>query len=542
MMKSSQEPQVPDVPPDGLLAPLHERGFGQQFRFSLDSRVLLFFVSSLLILDRIRLLTTFAFRYTDEDQTLLWYAASEAWHGRFHEPCFYGQAYNSTLEAILSLPLYTVGIALPYAVPTTTCLLGVLPYFMLAWLAWRKELPRTAAIILLIPLVLPLPYAMVTAIPRGFVTGLAVGVFAGIYFVTAKSIWGWFTAGLLSILALTLNPNVAVLLLTVGVYAWLGNFTRLRFYAGLLFGMMIGALVPTGIYLFYRSHPNYDLHEHKPLAFDWMLWHQGMNDLNTFFGHFVPVVSHGWIALAVLAIFPVVLLIVGQYRGAVGVLAAGVLCVLSLGINRIHEGSGSVFLSASRMYLAVPVVWALALLWIGEGSSRWRVSPIVRWACALVLVGLCVLVLIPRHWQYVATIRAMMRDRRLDVWNVAELEASARVIEAIARSQHVPVILFPTDRGKALNYALPALTSGACETLFPHYERRTWRLEEEARTIRPKILVYIDDAPRLFLFAKDLFPDATLVSESPQVMCIDPGGKSMIDVAKIFDVRVRKFQ
>src|SRR5579862_4201401 len=51
-------------------------------------------IAWLLLYDRYVLCKQYLFRYTDEDQTIMWYAAHELLHGRLHEPCFFGQDYN----------------------------------------------------------------------------------------------------------------------------------------------------------------------------------------------------------------------------------------------------------------------------------------------------------------------------------------------------------------------------------------------------------------------------------------------------------------
>jgi hypothetical protein len=123
--------------------------------------------------DRYVLCKEFLFKYTDEDQTIMWLAAHEILNGRLHEPCFYGQDYNSCIEGILAAPLIAGGAPYHIAVPLVTLMLGLLPFLAFAWVAWRRRQPLAAAAALLVPLLLPVRYGMMTGMPRGFVTGIA---------------------------------------------------------------------------------------------------------------------------------------------------------------------------------------------------------------------------------------------------------------------------------------------------------------------------------------------------------------------------------
>src|SRR4051812_10922725 len=77
----------------------------RSFRWKLAESIILLMMVILLLRNRLELGRTFLFRYSDEDQTLLWYASNDLSHGRIPEPCFYGQSYNSCLEGYLATPL-----------------------------------------------------------------------------------------------------------------------------------------------------------------------------------------------------------------------------------------------------------------------------------------------------------------------------------------------------------------------------------------------------------------------------------------------------
>ena len=503
------------------------------------------FLLTLLVLlaDRMRLLTLFGFRYTDEDQALLWYAAEEAFHGRFHEPCFFGQSYNTTMEGVLAVPLYAVGVPLPYALPIITCLLGLLPFVVLAGLAWRQDRRKLAVLLIMVPLVLPIPYGMVATMPRGFVTGLALAAPAMALFLIGRRKRDWFVASLLGVLAVTANPNACLLLVALGVYTWLTHWKKLRFYAMTLAGAAVGSAAPLGIAAFYHAHPTYDLHRHPPLEFTLKLWHEGWAKLDLYLGHFTPWTSWhaGATPLVILGAMVAALLILWQWKAAVALAVAGGACVIVLGINRVQESGTSVFLSGSRMFLAVPVLYALGLFWLGQGLDRWHLWPQVRWTGLGTLILLALFIIVPRHRSYPALVRENLRDRTLQIYLVEDCERQARAIAEVADAQNVHMVLFAVEHDKTMALALPALTDGRCESLFPPFERRTWRMEEEARTPRDKVLLYTEHALRLGLDARTEFPGAEQVFESPHITCVTTDGETALDVARDLKIAVRRF-
>ena len=106
------------------------------------------------------------------------------------------------------------------------------------------------------------------------------------------------------------------------------------------------------------------------------------------------------------------------------------------------------------------------------------------------------------------------------------------------------MVLLSAENDKPLNYAIPALTESKLDTLYPPFERRTWRLLEESRLHRQTILVYLnkkDGKWTAYLTAVALFKDVRIVSLSPFVIRLDPDGKTVLDVARALDIRVRKF-
>ena len=74
-------------------------------RYLLSTELVAFIIVSIIVLAyRAWLLHIFGFVYTDSDQTIMWIGAKHYSQGLFYEPRFYGQAYNTMLEALLAVP------------------------------------------------------------------------------------------------------------------------------------------------------------------------------------------------------------------------------------------------------------------------------------------------------------------------------------------------------------------------------------------------------------------------------------------------------
>ena len=85
-----------------------------------------------LLVDQLRAFLSFGRSHTDQDQTILWYAGREFLRGRFYEPNFFGQRYNTTFEAIPGALLRIAGLPWGTALPAATTLLVTLIWVLFA--------------------------------------------------------------------------------------------------------------------------------------------------------------------------------------------------------------------------------------------------------------------------------------------------------------------------------------------------------------------------------------------------------------------------
>ena len=510
-------------------------------RMNRYAAALLAIVALLLAADRARLLAQFGFKYTDQDQALLWYASEEVAHGRWHEPCFYGQSYNVPVEAWLAAPAVALGAPPRYALPLTACALGLLPFALLSAHAARHGRGGAAAVILLIPLALPLEHAIVTSIPRAFVPGLAVGAVACVLLMARGSRFALYLGALMAVLAVTIGATAALLVAPVALYAVLRHITRPACLLAGLAGAINALPAPLAMAHFYKVYPERDLHPKPTPTFSYELLHRLPDRLDLLFGHFVPFGGPGWAALAALLVMVAVLLGCRRYLAAIAALVAVALVVAATGVSRTLDGGPWVFLSASRFFLAVPVLLAVCVAWADpDRHHRWLGKVGTGVIAVLLMAGVVAGLAKHRHFDEVVD-AATSRQGGIFVRSVDELQELADRLALLSQQHDAPLVLFSSYADLTEVYALPSLTARRVETLFPRDDRRSWLMTAESTRVRGHLLLYAEREPWLAQQALRASAAAERVSSAPVIIRIDPAGQPAIEVAERLGISVRPF-
>ena len=330
-------------------------------KFSNKDGVLFFFLLCLVIVLRIFVLMDFSFQYTDSDQVIMWQGLRDYSKGEFHEPRFYGQAYNSMLEAFLAVPLYKLGIPAYKALPIITTLLAIFPFVFISLLVFLKRSPKLALLILSIPLVLPVEYSLITSLPRGFVTGIFISSFAclGIFYPKSKRVF--LSSFFVTVIGFSLNANSILLAIPCLVYLFLENIRNKQFYIYAAIGGIAGLAIHFFANYFYVTHPYNNTHEF-PLAFSFADLFTSLPHLNWYFNDVTPLLwNAGFLSLVLFIILAFLFYRKQEYKKAAVIGFIPVLILLSLGVNKVHDGAASVYFSYSRMYLALPVLLAFSI-------------------------------------------------------------------------------------------------------------------------------------------------------------------------------------
>lgn len=458
-------------------------------RFRQDA--VFFGILFLVVLLRYYILNGFAFRIYDSDQSIMWNAAIDYSRGIFHEPRFYGQSYSSMMEALLAAPLIWFSVPVFYALPVITSILALFPFLLIALCVRSKGKMMEACLILSIPLFLPVEYGFLTTLSRGFVPGIFIASIGAIMIYSPTAKWGWFVAGLFSVLAFSVNPNSLLISIPVLLYLWIKNIKTKRFYLNSGLGVIIGLVVHFLAALFYILHPNYILHKHPPIIFGITFFNDAIHQLNHHLGNVTPVFGMaGIMSLVIFLIIATLLIYRKKNIEAIVVLSSCVLILLSLGTNQIFIGTESIFYSYSRMYLAVPVMISLFIPFLEIPFRRYG------FLLLMIVVGL----FIARCQDIKPAYNRVLAPGINHIVSVARPEVfriKCEQVRDLARKCNITLVVEENDYFyDFINYGCATCFNDFPATLRPGYERRTWRMFEEEKKVHTNIMV-IDFSFRL---------------------------------------------
>jgi hypothetical protein len=111
--------------------------------------------------------------------------------------------------------------------------------------------------------------------------------------------------------------------------------------------------------------------------------------------------------------------------------------------------------------------------------------------------------------------------------------------EAAAKAEGTDLVVFLAHR--TLAYACGALEYDRIKTIYPHYERRTWVIREEARRRRDLILVPDVDVESVCATVLERIPGASCGTGAGGFMVVRMPPMSVVDFARSIGVPVRRF-
>jgi hypothetical protein len=476
-------------------------------------RILFCFLLLLNCVDRWRLMDQFTFRYVDDDQSIMWYGAKEFGEGNFREPFFFGQNYNTMVESLFAVPLIKAGVSYPVALTTIMSFFTFLPYLIIALLLFKRKKEITALAALSVPLLLSPQFGMATAISRGCATGIFFGSFAFIALFTQHK-WRFLVFGFFSVLGLFGSQNAAVILFPAGVWLLIENYRDKKFYLQNFIGAVPAAMIWFFAQRFYQLHPEYIVHPAWNLDYDLgrirpAVW-------NSVFGYVIPVFWNLALLLFPMLIALCVMLFRQQEKAAAWGLAAGIAFIFfSLGINKIHDGYDTVFYSSARMFIAIPLLFALFISKLNISKIR----PVVFQL--LLLVPLCVFVV-----KFIIAPAAVHREvgekteHNMYVEDISVLRARCAAIRSIAEKNNVTLVVAGKHFTKHLvAYGCPCLEEKLPPVIEPELDRRTWLLKEEEDKVKENVLFISFTGDNLTARMKN-YPGLLRLSADPLVLML----------------------
>lgn len=434
-------------------------------------------VALVLVFYRLIIALNWHFQFADEDQFILWQATKDFTEGKIMEPRFYGQNYNSTIEALFAAPLYTIGIPIWVALPLVSMLFIVSSFVYFALLVSRKKGFEWGIVFLCIAFLLPLHYDVVTQMPRGFVTGIVVLTpffYLLVFPENNKKLGLWIFVPI----AYSINQNILFLVLPFIVYYF---FTFRENHFKMVFYLVIGYLISLPLDLFYVLHPEYKLHGYE-LKVDWGLLQKGLTHLDDLYADVMPLFwNQGWMFFVLMVLF---FYGYARKKNRIKCLSIAVLVIFILAtlcLTKTHDGYASVYFSLSRTALVFPFV----LMWflLDFVPAQWK----AKYALVFGLPVVCLVLKCVQFEEFKE--KEIKNSRVVSVWSVGEIQKHTERFQKLVKRYKPQVVLVENSfNAKIYAYASTVLCADFPPVVLPVYERRTALMKEVCRSKYNRIM------------------------------------------------------
>jgi hypothetical protein len=456
---------------------------------------LFYALSAMVLVEKLLVFFLFSIQYTDSDQTLLWQVATDLSNGLFHGPCFYGQSYGPNIEPLLAVPFMKLGIPVYAALPLATLILSTTPFFLLAFYFKQKLSAQTALIPLIICLLLPLEYSLLTAIPRGFVGGIffvSLGLFCWKYFRTNLSL---VFAGIFIGLGLYGNLNSALLLpFIIPSIHWNKKFIlRAALFFGV--GFIVGLLPFYFNFLYYKAHPELLIHVAPSVKLSWASFLETLYRFNNYFDQVSPLFwRFGFISVLILPA-AIILLWKKNKRLEAWTIVFVLLAILgSFFLEKTKESSYSLFFSGGRFFLALPFVFIFLSLYFYSFLSSENKLNFNRIGLALAVVSFGI-----KTFFFSSLLTSAMDESKswcVHVVRISDLKKQCAELVEFGDHPSLLIAITGDTPGQPVTYGCQCLQAEFPSTYIPHYERRRWLISVYNKTVFPTILLHGKDTAR----------------------------------------------
>jgi hypothetical protein len=456
---------------------------------------LFYALSAMVLVEKLLVFFLFSIQYTDSDQTLLWQVATDLSNGLFHGPCFYGQSYGPNIEPLLAVPFMKLGIPVYAALPLATLILSTTPFFLLAFYFKQKLSAQTALIPLIICLLLPLEYSLLTAIPRGFVGGIffvSLGLFCWKYFRTNLSL---VFAGIFIGLGLYGNLNSALLLpFIIPSIHWNKKFIlRAALFFGV--GFIVGLLPFYFNFLYYKAHPELLIHVAPSVKLSWASFLETLYRFNNYFDQVSPLFwRFGFISVLILPA-AIILLWKKNKRLEAWTIVFVLLAILgSFFLEKTKESSYSLFFSGGRFFLALPFVFIFLSLYFYSFLSSENKLNFNRIGLALAVVSFGI-----KTFFFSSLLTSAMDESKswcVHVVRISDLKKQCAELVEFGDHPSLLIAITGDTPGQPVTYGCQCLQADFPSTYIPHYERRRWLISVYNKTVFPTILLHGKDTTR----------------------------------------------
>ena len=457
--------------------------------------------------EQIRILVDFATKYTNEDQTLLWYSAKEFIHGRLHEPNFFGQTYNTIFESVPGALIHTIFVVpFNWSVPISTMILVSILWLLLAFLAFRHGKYNLSLFALALPVIMRIQYIYLLDAPRGVMSGdllatIAVVCALSVHKNNYLKIVFCIAFGGLAILWDYATSLIVIPVLIYIVYEnqadLLKNLSKSLSYIAVSVLLPLGWLITDK--LWYAKHP-YEITatdvSSKP---HWSIFAHSIAHISAYFVYLSPAIApKAFVAIIILVILSLGTITISILRKSYGlllsILSLVLLVGLALSIGRATNSLPDLYLSLARLLLTLPIaVWFVLFLVNIDGYNHVATRKLSKLKPRIAKTGLTILILIITIACFLTTeikfkpiiSNALSFDSQYFLVNTSSLNQSCNVLNQVYLSSNAQ--LFATNN-RNLAYGCAAEFDNM-NTLEPIYDRRGWIIKDSYQISASRMLV-----------------------------------------------------
>ena len=458
-----------------------------------NSKIIYILLFVLVLSDRLNTFLRFSVVYTDSDQTLLWQVAKDLMNGIFHGPCFYGQSYNPVIEPIFALPFLYSGMELSEALPLATTILGIFPFLLLSVYLYKRVDALTGLIPLIILLVLPPEYSMLTSISRGFVTGIFFAVIGFVLIAYHKSLFARFIGGMSVGIGIYANPNCVLLFPIILPFL----ISERKVLLQILIPAGLGFLLGLSSFLFntayYSTHPEMVIHGSPGIQLSFSSFMSTIGRLDSYFNFVTPILWRaGWISLFLFVVISTQLWRKKSMPEFFAVLILFSLIVFSFSVSKVSDGTNSVFFSGARMFLAYPFILIFVFIYWLNILPRSFKNSVFYILILLAIVSFFVKIIAFDY--FINNALKGSKNSIVKVIKVNELRQTCVDLLNFTDGKIDLILAISKDTpDQVLTYGCPCLVESFPLTVQPMYERRSWLMPEINGNIYEKILLHSKD-------------------------------------------------
>lgn len=419
----------------------------------------------------------------DSDQTFMWLGTKDYSEGHFYEPRFYGQDYNTFLEALIAVPFYKAGLVVYKAVPLATHILFLFPFFFTLIYLYKNGKHRQAIVGACVLLGMTTAFDIMSSLPRGFVTGLFFCSFFILSFHHPQKLSYLLLNGALLMIGYFVNPNMMIAAAPLLFYVFLHNYKRKSFWLISLIILFLYLPLYFIFDAFYVRHPEYVVYG-LVHSFSSEYFFQNIQHLEQCFGHVNFFFEDHFLML--LIVFACISIATWQTEKKLFYTWILFLFVLlaTFFVGKTREGTPWPYYSYSRMYICMPCVIILFTSCLPFRSST--------------LLGIILILTFSFEAFKLSTVRAELayhtdhrRASGVRISPISHILDGIKVYKKYCTDNQVNHLLISTTfwLGPYLNYGAQAFDPDFPSTQETWSDRRYWIWQGKKDTVYERFMV-----------------------------------------------------